>query len=648
MIALVFCLSAMLGLLADSSSDRADKAVREGPIGEIPYVSRTFALTVHDPILIDGDSEFTNASGVTWGSGTESDPYIIEGWNIDLSLVDIPGIEIRYANSYFIVRNVSVHGDGYESAMYSYDTGISLLYASNAAITDCIVSSNDFGVGLYGCQVVVTDCNLQSNGFGVYMTSCWHSVTNGNNVSQNMFGISMERCWDTTICGNNISQNTGWGFSMYDCEDISIWSNVFVSDGMAIGSQPGELAYYNSHAITMNNTVNGKPLCYYKNGNDLELNDVQIGQLIVVNYTDVHVTNLSITNTDCGISMAYVANASVALNNVSADDYGMRIFSCRNASIDGNLAYDNHYGLSFYGSKDIVISSNIVSNTSEEAIKLGNCQNSTISGNSVLSSHYRGIALYSCGNTTALGNNIQSNPTGSIIQYCSNTTITSNKVADNDNGMIFENCANMTVTGNNVSNNEVGIWLTLSDSSVLTGNTCSNNGCGIYLDTSSNNSIVNNNCSNNTYGVYLDSSTSSSISNNYFSDNGQYALILDLDSNGNVIWNNTFYHNNGATDHYNHNHIQASDDGTDNSWNNTSGYGNNWSDWTTPDKLPPFGVVDSPYEISGSATAADNYPLTTSPSEPIPEFGMMAFVVLVLLIVVVLAGKARRKNAYLP
>ena len=41
------------------------------------------AYTVHDPIHIDGDADFTAANGVTGGSGTASDPYIIEGWDID-------------------------------------------------------------------------------------------------------------------------------------------------------------------------------------------------------------------------------------------------------------------------------------------------------------------------------------------------------------------------------------------------------------------------------------------------------------------------------------------------------------------------------------------------------------------------------------
>ena len=40
------------------------------------------AYITHDPIYIDGNADFTPANGVKSGSGTQSDPYLIEGWDI--------------------------------------------------------------------------------------------------------------------------------------------------------------------------------------------------------------------------------------------------------------------------------------------------------------------------------------------------------------------------------------------------------------------------------------------------------------------------------------------------------------------------------------------------------------------------------------
>ena len=44
-----------------------------------------------------------------------------------------------------------------------------------------------------------------------------------------------------------------------------------------------------------------------------------------------------------------------------------------------------------------------------------------------------------------------------------------------------------------------------------------------------------------------------------------------------------------------------------NRWNH-SGIGNYWSDWTTPDQ-DTDGIVDFPYNISGTAGAKDYFPL---------------------------------------
>jgi len=121
-------------------------------------------------------------------------------------------------------------------------------------------------------------------------------------------------------------------------------------------------------------------------------------------------------------------------------------------------------------------------------------------------------------------------------------------------------------------------------------------------------------------------------------------VFISSNSGDNRIWNNTFAGNKGATDTYDSSRVQACDNGTSNWWNSTDGYGNYWSDWTTPDAIPPWGVVDHPYLLDGSAGAEDYYPLTTTPSEPIPEFGMVPFVVMVLLVAIVLTIGARRRK----
>jgi len=110
-------------------------------------------------------------------------------------------------------------------------------------------------------------------------------------------------------------------------------------------------------------------------------------------------------------------------------------------------------------------------------------------------------------------------------------------------------------------------------------------------------------------------SDNNNITRNLISDNVQYGIRI-LSTSGNRIWNNSFIDNNGAGPIYSPAHIQASDDGL-NFWN-SSGYGNFWSDLTGPDIVPPYGIVDWSYNLTGSGGMKDYYP-RTAPSMPIPE-----------------------------
>ncbi len=115
----------------------------------------------------------------------------------------------------------------------------------------------------------------------------------------------------------------------------------------------------------------------------------------------------------------------------------------------------------------------------------------------------------------------------------------------------------------------------------------------------------------NKIGVHLANSSNGRINECVFDQNTGYAINI-LMSNKITIWNNTFTSNNGVTSKYNSSICQARDDFIyfwQNYWNSSSGFGNYWSDWTSPDKNND-GIVDLPYNISGSAGAKDYYPLT--------------------------------------
>jgi len=86
------------------------------------------------------------------------------------------------------------------------------------------------------------------------------------------------------------------------------------------------------------------------------------------------------------------------------------------------------------------------------------------------------------------------------------------------------------------------------------------------------------------------------ISHNEMIENAQFGISMPAGYNNNSIVLNWFIGNNKGK-------VQAKDDGTDNTWNN-----NFWSDLQDPDVEEPFGVVDVPYPINGSAGSQDLTP----------------------------------------
>ncbi|MDI6856670.1 MAG: right-handed parallel beta-helix repeat-containing protein, partial [Candidatus Thermoplasmatota archaeon] len=124
--------------------------------------SNSKTLTSHAPIYIDGNDDFiVGQNGVVSGSGTESDPYIIENWDIDASTAY--GIIIEDTDVYFIIRNCVIHDGKSNYGIYFYSVqngkidnmtsynnhaGILLYSSSNNQITNCAVYNNWYGIRL--------------------------------------------------------------------------------------------------------------------------------------------------------------------------------------------------------------------------------------------------------------------------------------------------------------------------------------------------------------------------------------------------------------------------------------------------------------------------------------------------------------------
>lgn len=174
-------------------------------------------------IYIYSDSDFTNpnsTTGVTWGSGTEADPYIISGWVIEAS--EDYGIIIEYTTVHFIIRDCWVLFGGFEFS------GIYLYQIQNGKVETCVADRDNFGIAIYyGESVEMTGCNVSNNyERGIYSYGSNDTRIIGNNASLNGYsGIHMQDTENSLISNNTVNNRSDYGIYLYQCFNITALRN---------------------------------------------------------------------------------------------------------------------------------------------------------------------------------------------------------------------------------------------------------------------------------------------------------------------------------------------------------------------------------------------------------------------------------------
>ena len=178
-------------------------------------------LTIHDAIKIDGDIDFTAPNGVSSGSGTVSDPYIIEGWEIDGTTTGY-GIKIENTTKHCIIRNCeifnSTKGMSFENILnitinacelYDSNIGIYLENTNNNSIGNCTSNGNSIYIESSEDCLIYNNSITESDGNGLYVDSYCSRITISNNYIANnsMNGICIDASNNITIIENEITEN---------------------------------------------------------------------------------------------------------------------------------------------------------------------------------------------------------------------------------------------------------------------------------------------------------------------------------------------------------------------------------------------------------------------------------------------------------
>lgn len=227
---------------------------------------------------------------------------------------------------------------------------------------------------------------------------------------------------------------------------------------------------------------------------------------------------------------------------------------------------------------------------------------------------------------------------GLYLLRSSNATVTSVTCIGNYHGLYMYYARNCTVSGNDCHSNVQGLFSSSCEGNTISGNYLSqNSNLGIQLVQSTRIKVSGCNCSQNQFGLVGWMATSNEVTGSTFFGNiDDGVFLIDVFSKHNRFWNNTFIGNN--------NH---SVDNGFNFWNTTGtphGYGNYWSDWSSPDN-DSDGIVDLPRHMQSGYNATDYYPLASKPAAPVAEASAASpFIAVTAAALVGLAACARRRH----
>jgi parallel beta-helix repeat protein len=192
--------------------------------------------------------DFRNAGNCS-GSGTYSDPYIIE--NLEINGGDSGNcILIENSNVYFKIENCYLYNAGWGS-----DAGIRLLNVNNSQLigNDCSSSFLGIDISYGGYNNTITGNLVNNNGGGIHLFECYNNTVSGNTENNNLWcGIYILGCNYTIISGNTMNNNSIHGIQLSGGHNNIISGNT-MNDNIMLGLL---LEDSNNNIVSRNTAIN--------------------------------------------------------------------------------------------------------------------------------------------------------------------------------------------------------------------------------------------------------------------------------------------------------------------------------------------------------------------------------------------------------
>ncbi len=383
--------------------------------------------TPHSAIYIFGNEEFNSANGVTSGNGTQSDPYVIEGWKIEAEMSN--GITILQTSAHFVIRNVRVQSSG----IIFY--GISLEKLENGRVEDCEITENWKGLSIReSTNVSIVGNDIIRNEDGMLVRDSSNVTIKGNSISDNYprNGLALTLSTGLSLTDNVISRNN--------------WAGAVVSSSHNVTVSGNEVKSNKFEGFRVSSSTNVS-----FSANDISHN---WDGIMLYDSSDVRISaSQVVSNRAHGISSDSSSRVSIDLvYSIMNDKPGVHLESSDNINITHSTFRTNEYGISMSNSKNVTVTECILWSNPVGAF-VEESSNVSFIGSDVPDNYVHGISTIDSNHLSFRQNRFYSN-NGNGIYFVdtSNVSVTSNIFLENLRGVSLENSESIVIHHNEFRN----------------------------------------------------------------------------------------------------------------------------------------------------------------------------------------------------
>ncbi len=481
----------------------------------------TFTDNIQASIIVEKNNTVIDGAGFTLqGTGADDYRYAIPEINI-LPESNNTGI-YSYAQK-LTIMNLKIT---------EFWCAIELEYSSDNSIIGNELVNNTQGVRIYSSSNnTISGNNLTNNKQGITLTAAHNNISANNITGSSEYGIKL--FWSFNNISENRITNSGCGVIFEDSTHNVFRSNIFAENSHVFSMSGSPFQEY-IQDVDSSNTVNGKPICYWIDKQDLAV-PTDAGWVALVNCTRIKVENLNLAGNQ-EIWCILTTNSTVAKNLVADNQVCIYLSEASNNTIEENTLTDSDCGIQLEESSNNYIKHNSITD-STTGIALTFSTKNVIQQNTIARNN-QGIKLSTSNANNISGNNLTANMQGIYFER----RITIMDYYDPYNSSIIYSSLNNTFSKNNISENN----------------------CGVYMSSTSNNTFSGNNFVNNTDQIKIKDSTifleandiepSSRFASVNFWDNGEegnhWSDYTGTDSNGDGLGDTPYVIDENNQDNY--------------------------------------------------------------------------------------------------